>query len=110
MTYYELLQDNTIGRSTNDPTIADTLGLSLKTDKKIVYGYDNKRYFETEVPLPPEPDYEEKRLLAYPDFRDYLDAQVKLNSSDPLLQTLGQQQLEKYVADCLAVKEQYPKV
>lgn len=40
-----------------------------------------------------------KRALGYPDFRDYLDGIVKGDT----------QQVEKYIADCLAVKAKYPK-
>jgi predicted transcriptional regulator len=51
MVYYELLSDNTIGRSTPNKKIAESLGLSLQTDKEIVYGYDGKRYFKGEEPV-----------------------------------------------------------
>lgn len=44
-------------------------------------------------------DYQRKRAAEYPDFRDYLDGLVKGD----------QAQIDKYVADCLAVKEKYPK-
>ena len=44
-------------------------------------------------------DYARKRQNEYPDFRDYLDGVVK---SD-------QDQIDKYIADCLAVKAKYPK-
>ena len=40
-----------------------------------------------------------QRSLEYPDFRDYLDGVVKGDA----------QQVEKYIADCLAVKAKYPK-
>ena len=43
--YYELLGDNTIGRSTPSEKMAKALGLTLTTGKDIVYGYDGKRYF-----------------------------------------------------------------
>lgn len=52
-TYYELLDDGTIGRSTNDPDWAAELGLALETDREIVYGCDAKRYFKGEEPAPP---------------------------------------------------------
>ena len=42
---------------------------------------------------------DEKRKLAYPPIEDYLDGVVKGDSA----------QIEKYIADCLAVKEKYPK-
>ena len=43
--------------------------------------------------------YKYKRQEEYPDFKDYLDGIVK---SD-------QAQIDKYIADCLAVKAKYPK-
>lgn len=51
--WYELREDGTIGRSTNDETIAEALGLTLTTDREIVYGYDGKRYFKGEEPTEP---------------------------------------------------------
>ena len=52
---------------------------------------------------------EEKRAAEYPDIREYLDAQVKINSEDKELQAEGYAQLDRYVKDCLAVKAKYPK-
>jgi hypothetical protein len=57
------------------------------------------------VPVPPEPEpepeltYAEKRVAEYPDFREYLDGVVKGDQS----------QIDKYIADCLAIKAKYPK-
>jgi len=47
-----------------------------------------------------EPTYAEKRAAEYPPMTDYLDGVVKGN----------QAQIDKYIADCLAVKAKYPKV
>ena len=44
--------------------------------------------------------YTQKRAAEYPPMTDYLDGIVK---SD-------QAQIDKYIADCLAVKAKYPKV
>ena len=44
--------------------------------------------------------YKAKRAAEYPPITDYLDGVVK---SD-------QAQIDKYIADCLAVKAKYPKV
>lgn len=44
-------------------------------------------------------EYQRLRSAEYPDFKDYLDGIVKGN----------QEQIDKYIADCLAVKEKYPK-
>jgi len=43
--------------------------------------------------------YDEKRKAEYPPMTDYLDGIVKGD----------QAQIDKYIADCLAVKEKYPK-
>lgn len=53
MYYYEHKADGTIGRSTEDSKIAKELGLTLTTDREIVYGYDGKRYFKGEEPPAP---------------------------------------------------------
>ena len=44
--------------------------------------------------------YAEKRAAEYPPMTDYLDGVVKGD----------QAQIDKYIADCLAVKAKYPKV
>ncbi len=56
-----------------------------------------------------EKTYKEKRRGEYPPVEDYLDAIVKINSGDETLIQEGKTQLETYIADCLAVKEKYPK-
>lgn len=43
--------------------------------------------------------YAQKRAAEYPPLTDYLDGVVKGN----------QTQIDKYIADCLAVKAKYPK-
>jgi hypothetical protein len=43
--------------------------------------------------------YQRDRAKEYPDFKEYLDGIVKGD----------QQQIDKYIADCLAVKTKYPK-
>lgn len=43
--------------------------------------------------------YKELRAREYPDYREYLDGIVKGNT----------EQVNKYIADCLAVKAKYPK-
>ena len=73
ITYYELLQDNTIGRTTQNETIASQLGLDLQTEQEIVYAYNGKRYFKGEEPAAPEKTYVEKRLAEYPSISDQLD-------------------------------------
>lgn len=44
--------------------------------------------------------YKSKRASEYPSITDYLDGVVKGD----------QTQIDKYIADCLAVKAKYPKV
>lgn len=43
--------------------------------------------------------YKEQRAFEYPDFKEYLDGIVKGD----------QAQIDKYIADCQAVKAKYPK-
>jgi len=43
--------------------------------------------------------YKRDRAKEYPDFKDYLDGIVKGD----------QEQIDKYIADCQAVKTKYPK-
>lgn len=58
---------------------------------------------ETNTPEPadpiPVPTYQELRKPEYPPSEDYLDGIVKND----------QAQIDKYIADCLAVKVKYPK-
>ena len=51
-------------------------------------------------PKPLELTYAQKRAAEYPPYTDYLDGVVKNN----------QAQIDKYIADCQAVKAKYPKV
>lgn len=44
-------------------------------------------------------EYQIQRALEYPDFKEYLDGIVKGD----------QAQIDKYIADCQAVKDKYPK-
>jgi hypothetical protein len=44
-------------------------------------------------------EYQRDRANEYPDFKEYLDGIVKGD----------QAQIDKYIADCLAVKAKYPK-
>jgi hypothetical protein len=51
-------------------------------------------------PKPAELTYAQKRAAEYPPATDYLDGVVKGD----------QAQIDKYIADCLAVKAAYPNV
>jgi hypothetical protein len=44
-------------------------------------------------------EYQKQRAKEYPDFKDYLDGIVKGDDA----------QIQKYIADCLAIKAKYPK-
>ena len=56
-----------------------------------------------------EDNFSDLRRWSYPDILVYVDAQVKLYSLDHTSKTEGQTQLNKYLSDCLAVKQKYPK-
>lgn len=65
----------------------------------------NNGWVIEDVPQPePEPaappvTYVHKRVMEYPDMTEYLDGIVKGD----------QAQIDKYIADCLAIKAKYPK-
>lgn len=70
----------------------------------------NEQNYPILVTLPdPEPSYQELRAAKYPDYRDFLDAQVKINSGDPELVAVGETQQQAYIQACLEVKVKYPK-
>jgi len=76
ITYYELLEDNTIGRSTPFSDVASSLGLTLTTDKEIIYAWDGKRYIKGEEPIqppPPPPTHEEIREMRAKAFTEEAD-------------------------------------
>ena len=50
-------------------------------------------------PQPAEMTYAQKRAAEYPPYTDYLDGIAKAD----------QAQIDKYIADCQAVKTKYPK-
>ncbi len=53
--------------------------------------------------------YHLKRAAAYPDFREFIDAEIKIRSGNTEMAEEGKQQLNKYIEDCLAVKTRFPK-
>ena len=99
-TYYELLPEGTIGRSTPSKKIAQDLGLPLTTNDEIVYGYNGKRYLKGQESTPPEPTYAEKRLAEYPPIGDQLDMIYwdKVNNTN-----LWQEKITE-------IKAKYPKI
>ena len=59
MIYYELLEDGTIDRSTNNIKVAQMNGYYnenhvVENEEDIVYGYDNKRYLKGQEPVKPQ--------------------------------------------------------
>ena len=59
MIYYELLEDNTIGRSTNNIKVAQlngyyNIGRIVEDEEDIVTAYDNKRYLKGTEPAKPQ--------------------------------------------------------
>lgn len=97
--FYEVLSDQTIGRSTKDKEVANALGLTLQTEQEIVYGQNGKRYFKGNEPFPTEKSYVQKRAEAYPSIQDQLDMMYwdGINGTDRWRETIG------------AVKTKYPK-
>jgi len=66
--------------------------------------YQDGEWIYKDIPPPPEDPsvnltYQDFRRFEYPDFGEYLDAVVKGD----------QEQIQKYINDCLAVKAKYPK-
>lgn len=80
----------------------------LNSDNQIEW-YDNAQQCPTEVEINAEisrlqaeydaKDYQRKRAKEYPPMTDYLDGIAKGD----------QAQIDKYIADCQAVKAKYPK-
>ena len=89
--------------------------LSLKPNAKWVLRDDKLEWLDTNQTQPTEAEiqaeverlqaeydaqeYARNRAKEYPAMEDYLDGVVKGD----------QAQIDKYIADCLAVKEKYPK-
>ena len=71
---------------------------------------DDFQIYTRTVPKEPEPvPISVQRSHPYPHLMIFIDAHVKLLSSDPVLQAEGQTQLDNYVQACLQVKKDYPK-
>ena len=68
----------------------------------VAYDKDEQEITYDEAAVQAEVDanaYKQQRAFEYPDFREYLDGVVKGD----------QAQIDKYIADCQAVKLKYPK-
>ena len=100
----------------NTPKLSDAVFSLLHDPKCVIRGnsYAGLEWFD-DRPQPTEAEvaaelsrlqaeyaakeYQRKRASAYPDYRDYLDGIVKGDAA----------QVQKYIADCLAVKARFPK-
>lgn len=76
ITYYELLEDGTIGLSTPFEDVAQSLNLKLSTEKEIIYAWDGKKYFKGEEPPKPSD------LIN--DEQKYKRQEAFVNEADPL--------------------------
>jgi hypothetical protein len=81
------------------PTIPN--GMRAKWNNEWIFENIPEPEPEPEPPDPFEgiPEYELNRSREYPSLYDYLDGVVKGD----------QTQIDKYIADCLAIKAKYPK-
>jgi hypothetical protein len=112
---YSALDGEYIGESNADesplepgvfliPANATTIVPPAEQDGKTI-NFENGAWVLKDIPEPeeePEPEpftYMQNRAMEYPSPFDYLDAVVKGD----------QAQINKYIADCLAVKQKYPK-
>jgi hypothetical protein len=77
----------------NVVSVDDTAGAFDKDGNKVEIDLDAVNAWQ-------DPDaYKYKRAAEYPSITDYIDGVVKGD----------QAQIDKYIADCLAVKNKYPK-
>ncbi len=75
----------------------DLLVVDAPDDIECGYSYADGVFTAPEAS--PEPTYDQLRKREYPPMEDYLDGIVKGD----------QAQIDKYIADCNAVKAKYPK-
>jgi hypothetical protein len=88
------------------PANATTIAPPAAEENKTI-NFENGVWVLKDIPVPePEPEsepapltYAQKRAAEYPFFGEYVDGVVKGD----------QAQIDKYIADCLAVKAKYPK-
>jgi len=83
---------------------ANTIDTSVPTFKDGQRARWDGKWVLEDIPVEPEPapivlTYAQKRAREYPPMADYLDGIVKGDKS----------QIDKYIADCKAVKLKYPK-
>jgi hypothetical protein len=84
----------------NENWINDSTAIELPTGAVLLSDDDwNNRHALPDGITPPSPNYTQLRRKEYPSITDYIDGVVKGD----------QAQIDKYIADCLAVKAKYPK-
>lgn len=86
-TYYELLSDGTVGKSTPFEKVAKTWGSYETTEENIVYGYDGKLYLESECPEPPAPTHDEISKLREDYRKEHIDSKTAERSRKTANQT-----------------------
>lgn len=83
----------------------DVVEITLERHTELLAGQEAGKVISSDAdgnPIlidPPPPGYADLRAAEYPPMADYLDGIVKND----------QEQIAKYIADCLAVKAKYPK-
>ena len=92
-----------------DDTVYAAQNLQVMRDNAVAAGYaiedievkfvDEAQWNQIKADDTPVPGYRDLRAREYPPIADYLDGIVKGD----------QAQIDKYIADCLAVKAKYPK-
>jgi uncharacterized protein YecA (UPF0149 family) len=81
------------------PAHATTIEPPEFGDNQITVFNEESKAWEIITIVPYQPTYTELRVEEYPSIFDYIDGVVKGD----------QAQIDKYIKDCLAVKEKYPK-
>lgn len=91
MKHYKDTQNNLFGYEDGDTVPSGLVEITMDEVRAIA---EVKRQAEFDAM-----SYADKRAAEYPNANEYLDAVVKGD----------QAQMDKYIADCLAVKAKYPK-
>jgi hypothetical protein len=81
------------------PAQSTTIEPPTVGENEVVIFNEDEKIWETVFVKPYEPSYEELRAAEYPSIFEYIDGVVKGD----------QEQINKYIKDCLAVKEKYPR-
>ena len=71
--YYELREDGHIGLWTESEEVAQSLGLTLTTDREIVYGYDGNMYFAGDEP---------QRPITFADYDNAMEAHLDAEKAE----------------------------